>query len=195
MASSPPAPARAVHAGAHRAPARLLAPARRAAGGARAVQPPRLHARMRMRVLTPASGACSRSNAPASSPLATRPQPVYDAKDLVAACEALPMTFSPFQQNDAAEFLMLLSAHLEEQLKGTPQERPSHPIPSHPSSRGRHRRPPPPPAASARRLRPPPPPAACARRLADRRLRPPSVPCLRPPSVPCLRPPSVPCRA
>ena len=46
-------------------------------------------------------------------------RPVYDAKDLVAACEDLPLMYGPFQQNDAAEFLILLAAHLEEALKGT----------------------------------------------------------------------------
>ena len=46
-------------------------------------------------------------------------RPTYDSKPLVAACAALPMTYEPFQQNDAAEFLMLLTAHLEESLKGT----------------------------------------------------------------------------
>ena len=30
---------------------------------------------------------------------------------VVSACTALPMTYGPFQQNDAAEFLMLLLAH------------------------------------------------------------------------------------
>ena len=29
------------------------------------------------------------------------------------------MTYEPFQQNDAAEFLMLLVSHLEDSLKGT----------------------------------------------------------------------------
>ena len=42
---------------------------------------------------------------------------------LVEACEALPMTFSARQQNDAAEFLMLLTEHLEERLKSTRQVR------------------------------------------------------------------------
>lgn len=48
-------------------------------------------------------------------------RPVYDAIDLVTACEELPMSYGPFQQNDAAEFFMLLTAHLEDVLKGTRQ--------------------------------------------------------------------------
>mmetsp|Transcript_19646 Transcript_19646/g.59545 ORF Transcript_19646/g.59545 Transcript_19646/m.59545 type:complete len:1499 (+) Transcript_19646:3-4499(+) len=47
--------------------------------------------------------------------------PCYDPRALVEACEALPMTFSARQQNDAAEFLMLLTEHLEERLKSTRQ--------------------------------------------------------------------------
>ena len=45
--------------------------------------------------------------------------PVYDAVELVRACEEMPLSYGAFQQNDAAEFLMLLAAHLEEALKGT----------------------------------------------------------------------------
>ena len=48
-------------------------------------------------------------------------RPTYDAKALVNACAKLPMTFGPFLQNDAAEFLMLLADHLEDTLKGTSQ--------------------------------------------------------------------------
>ena len=42
--------------------------------------------------------------------------PVYDAVELVRACEEMPLSYGAFQQNDAAEFLMLLAAHLEEAL-------------------------------------------------------------------------------
>ena len=48
-------------------------------------------------------------------------RPVYDAISLVKACDSLNMSYSAMQQNDAAEFLMLLGAHLEEALKGTVQ--------------------------------------------------------------------------
>ena len=46
-------------------------------------------------------------------------RPVFDPKALVAVCSELPMTYEPFQQNDAAEFLMLLTSHIEDALKGT----------------------------------------------------------------------------
>ena len=46
-------------------------------------------------------------------------RPTYDAKSLVGVCAALGMTYDPSQQNDAAEFLMLLVSHLEDALKGT----------------------------------------------------------------------------
>jgi hypothetical protein len=46
---------------------------------------------------------------------------VYNAQKLVDACEALPMQHAATQQNDAAEFLMLLADHLEECLKATAQ--------------------------------------------------------------------------
>ena len=43
----------------------------------------------------------------------------YDPLPLVTASEALPLTFAATQQNDAAEFLALLSDNLEEALRGS----------------------------------------------------------------------------
>lgn len=64
----------------------------------------------------PSSTRCAQPTLAILPFISPRPQ-----TSLVSACEALPMTFSARQQNDAAEFLMLLMDHLEERLKGTKQ--------------------------------------------------------------------------